>query len=125
MTIWFYYIDIIICAIQKGAILVDEDKCKYQSANVVYSPFGDHRDRSNGARPNQHVFSTRCPFKIARLVELPASEVSYSIRELKSVSTKAMLFHLTKPTKRVTEWRSIWANLFWFTIWISVYIIIV
>jgi len=63
MPILFFYIDIYVRVIQKGAIPVDEDKCKYQSANIVCSHFGDHRDRSTGARPNQHVFSSRCPFK--------------------------------------------------------------
>ena len=52
------------CVIQKDDILVDGDKCKYLSAKIVCSHFGDYRDRSSGARPNQHVFSSRCPFKI-------------------------------------------------------------
>ncbi len=72
------------CVIQKGAVPVDENKCKYQNATVVCSHFGDHRDRSGGARPNQHVFSSRCPVKFrfswnALLQKYHHSMVPYSI----------------------------------------------
>ena len=63
--------------IQKDDILVDGNKCKYLSAKVVCSHFGDHRDRSSGARPNQHVFSSRGPFKIC--VSWNAKLVKYRI----------------------------------------------
>ena len=72
---------------------VDENKHKYASAVIVCSHYGDPRDRSNGARPNQFVLPCGCKWGFRVAVDANTKSCNYN----KIVIVWCVLEHQNHP----------------------------